>query len=371
MIDRVMETAERLWVVVRKHRYETAFIASIVATLVVVSIGVAIARPAASTAPVAIAPQSSPSLPVSTASPSVAALTPPSLLPSATPVVASFGASAAPSIVTPDESTETPEPTEQPGVDAYPTPEPDPSVSVQVGGMGGDAGFNLQEGDSIRDVLHLITRDLDRSKCSLTQSYEPDDPSVSPWSKRLRPLSAQTVTLTDGWHTFVASCPSVAGTLKASVRAIAMDRQPEKCKGFEFVRDDISAASYEELTAGVVGTWAGCAGAPGLMYAVVFTLRSDGTYSAKSGEVLDGNEMTALGYGTDPDSPRKIYAINDFQASRLGVGQIDVVFDDGSGSVVRDELRSIRLMGDKLEFDLYHFSQFAVTFQLNRVSSSS
>jgi hypothetical protein len=61
----------------------------------------------------------------------------------------------------------------------------------------------------------------------------------------------------------------------------------------------------------------------------------------------------------------------DLHASRLGLGQVDVVFDDGSGSVVRDELRSIRIMGDKLEFDLYHFSQYAVTFQLNRVSASS
>jgi len=107
------------------------------------------------------------------------------------------------------------------------------------------------------------------------------------------------------------------------------------------------------------------------MYAVVFTFRADGTYSAQSDEVLDGTQMTALGYGTDPDSPRKIYAINDFQASQLGLGQIDVVFDDGSGSVVRDELRSIRLMGDKLEFDLFHLSQYTVTFQLRRVSESS
>jgi hypothetical protein len=367
----MIERVHRLWSAVRTHRYETAFVSSIVAALIVVSIGVAISRPALTTSPVAMAPQASPSpLPSAPSAPA-----PSRSASSASPAATSLNPSPEPPFASSVEISQEPGfPDGDTGVDpvdeTYPTPEPDPALSVQIGGMPGESGYYIREGDSAHDVLHLITQDLDRSKCRLTQRYEPDKPDGTPWTIELRPLPDQSVALLDGWHTFEARCPSTAGELKASVRAIAMDLQPEACKGFEFVRDGITVSSFGDLAAGVVGTWEGCAGSPGLMYAVVFTLRGDGTYSARSDEVLDGMEMTALGYGTDPDSPRKIYAINDFQASRLGVGQIDVVFDDGSGSVVRDELRNVRLMGDKLEFDLYHFSQYAVTFQLNRVSDS-
>jgi hypothetical protein len=244
---------------------------------------------------------------------------------------------------------------------------------VQVGGMPGEAAFWIREGTSVQDVLHLTTQDLDRSKCSITQAYTPDDPAASPWKKQLRPLADQKVTLVDGWHTFTATCPSSAGKLKASVRVIAMDGLPEACKGFDFARDDITATSYDELTAGVVGSWTGCVTTPWTpMYAVAVTLRADGTYSATTSEVLDGNRMIAMYYGSDDASPAKTYAINDFQASRLGLGQIDVTFGDGSGSVVRDDLRNVRLMGDKLEFEMFHMGTYGpLTFELNRVDAAS
>ena len=101
------------------------------------------------------------------------------------------------------------------------------------------------------------------------------------------------------------------------------------------------------------------------MYEVTVTLREDGTYSAASTEVLDGTDMIAMYYGTDDDYPAKLYAINDFQDSQLGIGQIDVVF--GPEPASRDELRNVRLMGDQLEFELFHMEQYGpVTFQLYR-----
>jgi hypothetical protein len=103
------------------------------------------------------------------------------------------------------------------------------------------------------------------------------------------------------------------------------------------------------------------------MYKVTFVLRQDGSYSAKSGEGLDGQRMLALYYGTDKDSPLKRYYLTDLQASGLGLGEIDIYWD--SGSVVRDDLRNIRLMGDKLEFELLHEGSYGpITFRLNRVS---
>jgi hypothetical protein len=240
----------------------------------------------------------------------------------------------------------------------------EPDVNLLIGGMEGDAGFYIRTGETVEAVLQFPTRDLDQSACSLTQSYEPDDPAGTPWTVSLEPLPVQSISMADGRHTFVAECPSTAGDLTARVRANAMDRKPEACRDFEFVRDEISVSSFEELAAGVVGTWKGCVTTPWTpMYEVTVTLREDGTYSAASTEVLDGNDMVAMYYGTDDDFPAKLYAINDFQDSQLGIGQIDVVFGPEPG--VRDELRNVRLMGDKLEFELFHMDDYGpLTFQL-------
>jgi hypothetical protein len=241
-----------------------------------------------------------------------------------------------------------------------------PEIDLTFNGMGMDAGFYIRSGEAVEAVLQFPTRDLDESACSLTQSYEPDDPSGMPWTVSLEPVPVQTVSMADGWHTFVAECPSSVGDLTARVRAIAMDRKPEACRDFEFVRDEISVSSYKELAAGVVGTWKGCVTTPWTpMYEVTVTFRDDGTYSASTTEVLDGSELVAMYYGTDDDFPAKLYAINDLQDSRLGVGQIDVVFGPEPG--VRDELRNMRLMGDKLEFELFHLDRYGpLTFQLER-----
>jgi hypothetical protein len=60
-----------------------------------------------------------------------------------------------------------------------------------------------------------------------------------------------------------------------------------------------------------------------------------------------------------------VYAVLDLQDSRLGVGQIDIAFD--LDPAVRDGLRNIRLMGDKLEFEMFHFEQYGpITFRLYR-----
>ncbi len=262
-------------------------------------------------------------------------------------------------------STDDPQATEPPTPE--PTPVPDPDVQIQVGGQPGEAGFRIDDGrDTVTDVLHLKTRDLDISKCTVAQKYEPDDPDASSWARELKAIADQKVTMSDGTNTFTARCPSSAGTLKASVRAIAFDRQPEACKDFAFERRAVSVDTFDELTAGVVGTWRGCVTTPWMpMYQVTVTLRADGTYSAHTSEVLDGNRMIAMYYGIDDDLPTKVYAVRDLQDSRLGVGQIDIAFD--TGPAIRDSLRNVRLMGDKLEFEVFHFEQYGpITFQLYR-----
>ncbi len=183
------------------------------------------------------------------------------------------------------------------------------------------------------------------------------------------PLSAkerQAVALIDGWHTFAVACQSTDGVLKDTIRTLAIDREPERCKGVDFTDGALSASTIAELAEGMVGSWEGCVTTPWVpTYFVSITFRADGTYSAESTEVLDDQEMIAMYYGIDEDSSEKRYAINDLQASGKGLGEIDIDF--GLGSTSRGDLRNIKLMGDKLSFEFFHRGQYGpVLFELER-----
>jgi hypothetical protein len=373
MFERLSDSGRRLWAAAKKHGDATSMFAAGVAVLVVIVVGSLLMRPTAAVAPKLTVPE--PSRPVASPKASTAVV-----VRSPTPSISS--PSATPATPTPSPmatSTETARPTETPRepTPAKPTSEPtplatsmrSPSVALQINGIGDYQGIPiaLRKGDTVDATLTLQTQDVDRSACSLTHSYEPDDPTNRASTFTLKPVAEQTVALADGTHTFSASCPGDAGTLTAMLEALAMDGKPEACRDFEFGRDEISATSYSALASGIVGTWTGCVTTPWTpMYEVTFSLRDDGSYSATTNEVLDGTRMTALYYGMDQDSPLKTYALTDFQASGLGIGEIDIVFD--VESVVRDELRNIRLMGDKLEFEMFHSGRYGpLTYELTRV----
>jgi hypothetical protein len=341
---------------------------TIAALVAGVMLAIAIQPAPPSVSPAAqVAARSSPTPSLLPASPTPAALT--SDRPFVQPVPTATTDSATPTPTRAADPVPTPRPADP--AETYPTPAPDPAVDIRVGndpsGLPGIAGYRIEDGDSVIQILHLTTQDLDQSKCRVTQTYDPDHPDASDVSTSLPADSEQEVTLKDGSHTFAARCPSLVGTIRASVRVIAMDGRPEACEGFEFDRGDISASSYEELTAGVLGTWHGCVSTPWTpMYEVTFTFNADGTYSATTHEELDGVQMIALYYGSDEDSPLKKYAITDFQASRLGAGEIDIYFAKGT---LRDSLRNVRLMGDNLEFEMFHQGRYGpLTFQLSRIA---
>jgi hypothetical protein len=261
----------------------------------------------------------------------------------------------------------TPSPTPAPA--PTPTPAPKPTVGLLVDGNDMSAFMlPIETGDSRRVELELVTQHLALSACTLTHSVEPDKPGVSASKVELPSVATQSVDLIDGGHTFQASCKAPGGPLVAKIAVRAADRQPEACLGFEFSQRPISVTTLAELNAGVLGTWEGCATTPWTPpYVVAVTFRDDGTYSASSSDVLDGQEMQATYYGTDDEVPGKQYAINDLQDSLKGLGQIDLVFN--SGSVTRDELRNIELMGDQLRFEIFHFVTYGpITFELFRAS---
>jgi hypothetical protein len=137
----------------------------------------------------------------------------------------------------------------------------------------------------------------------------------------------------------------------------------EACVGFAFADAPITVSTLAELEQGMLGTWAGCVSTPWVEpYWVTITFRDDGTYS---GRAMAGSVQPAFYYGTDDDSPDKLYALNDLQDSLKGIGQIDIVFFPGSTN--RGDLRNISLMGDQLEFEFFHRSEYGpLTYQLYR-----
>ena len=67
------------------------------------------------------------------------------------------------------------------------------------------------------------------------------------------------------------------------------------------------------------------------------------------------------------DDPSKLYAINDFQDSGLGHRSDRRRLRFGPEPGVRDSLRNVRLMGDQLEFEVFHMDDYGpITFQLYR-----
>jgi len=281
------------------------------------------------------------------------------VLPSASPE-ASQGSGATPSATV----RPTPAPTSRPTPPPTPTPPPNPSVALAMSAPNG-GGVRVEPGATAQVRLLLETEDLDQERCSLTDTLSPDDDGT-PSTSTLEPLDRQTLALVDGLHEFRASCPSSAGVLKAHASVRVMDGAPIRCADWSFSETAPTASTVDDLTAGMVGSWHGCLDTPWEpTYWVELAFRGDGTYSSKADETLDGNREIGVYYGTDDDSPFKRWRIDDIQGSGLGIGAIDVVFDQGS--VVRGDLRAIRLMGDRLEFEMFHMGQYGpMVFQLVR-----
>jgi hypothetical protein len=381
---------DRLRSLFGNHGEATAMLAGGAGILVVIVIGVVLLQGAMlpsgrRSAAVSTSPSPNASVAVVYASPSASVLTS-TATPDASPSDEEGGylgepdqdPSIAPATPTPTPRVKpTPKPTTSPSAKPTPKPTPEPTptpipdsrvkVIVRDTRNGFETNlFRIAKGDSVDVTVELVITGLDRSLCTLGQQTKPDDPAVAARNIVLRPLASQTVAIFDGWNTFNASCPSELGPVGASLRAVARDGQPEACKGFTFVREPISVSTFDELATGVVGRWVGCVTTPWTpMYQVTLVFREDGTYSAKSGEGLDGQRMVALYNGSDKDSPLKRYAMTDLQASGLGLGEIDVYWD--SRSVFRDDIRNVRLMDDKLEFEIFHDGAGPITFRLNRV----
>jgi hypothetical protein len=217
------------------------------------------------------------------------------------------------------------------------------------------------------DVL-LSTAGLEQERCDLAHSSEPDSRTIAPSTEALPPVGRQAITLIDGRHTLRASCPSSAGPLTAEAWLVAGDGVAERCADWTFAHEPVSVSTLDELTNGIVGSWRGCVLTPWVpTYSVELAFRPDGTYSS-TGELLDFHLIPGMYYGTDNDDPGKRWRIDDVQASGLGAGFIDIAFGAaGGGSVNHDPVSAVRLMGDRLEFEMLHHGTYGpLVFQLVR-----
>jgi predicted RNA-binding protein with PIN domain len=215
-------------------------------------------------------------------------------------------------------------------------------------------------------TIELRQQNIDLKNCTLSMDTELDDDVFTKFTTSLPAVEKQVLELEDGTHVFKVICNQEGETISNDFLAQVADNQPKKCKNFEFVESDITVSNFDELKESFVGKWQGCVSTHWIAdYYAEVEFRSDGTYSAFSGESLDEYPTRAFYYGTDEDDPRKKYFLSDFLASKNGTGGIDITFD--SGSVNRGDLKNIKIMGEKMKFEFFKNGYGPVTFRLNRV----
>jgi hypothetical protein len=294
----------------------------------------------------------------------------PAASPDASPATASASPSAGvePSVQPTPAPSPTPGPTPAPTSRTTPTQTPIPSVELELEDIPSGNWIHVRPGGTVDTPVLLRTVGLEQERCDLVHATTPDSRTIAPSTETLPPVGRQTVTLIDGRHTLRVSCPSAAGALTAEVWLVAGDGVAERCAGWTFAHETVSVSTLEKLTDGMVGSWHGCVVTPWVpIYSVDLAFRADGTYSS-TGELLDFHLIPGMYYGTDNDDPGKRWRIDDFQASGLGSGFIDIAFGAASGgSVNHDPVSAIRLMGDQLEFEMLHHGSYGpLVFQLVR-----
>lgn len=208
--------------------------------------------------------------------------------------------------------------------------------------------------------VQVITQGIDVAACSLTIKSTPDKPGVDTVNYTLAARSSQQIKFIDGNHEVSVKCPATEKTLEASWEFRAVDGQPELCAGYGFnAPTNSSASSAGDMQQKMVGTWKGCVDTPWWStYYVTITFNANGSYSASSEEVLDGNISKSgfYSYSIEGAHEDKVFGVTSYQ-SKLGQGFLDIVHPNGT-SVFRGDLRNIRLDGSTLMFDFYHNKQY-------------
>jgi hypothetical protein len=225
---------DRLRSLFRNHGEATAMLGGGAAILVVIVIGTLVLQ-SAMLPTGRRTPASVPTTPSPNASFAVAYPSPSVSLPASTPRALQIpideegGYLESPDLdaptATPDATaTPTAKPTPKPTATPRPTHTPAPASVGTLALVVRDASngserhlFPIRKGDSVEAVVELIAPDFDRSRCSLVQVLEPDDPAIAARDVALEPLATQTVD------------PSMAGTASTRPATTPSDPSTSAC----------------------------------------------------------------------------------------------------------------------------------------------
>ncbi len=229
--------------------------------------------------------------------------------------------------------------------------------------------FKIRSGTTRQLPVYVNATGVDLDKCELKVLTLPDKPDIASSEKTLKALTTQSLDFIDGKHTATVECRDRRSALSAQHTVRVWDNLPEKCQSVSYnVPHTASVTTLAEFQSQIVGTWVGCADSPWWpTYYVEITFNADGSYSAASGEELDGNISHGgfYDYNLEGAHNSKVYGLTSFQ-NGTGQGFIDMVHPNGS-TIQRGDLRNAKVSGDKLVFDFYHRSQYGpIVFQLNK-----
>jgi|GEM_PF-3326224 len=212
--------------------------------------------------------------------------------------------------------------------------------------------------------MELIAHNLKLENCTIVDHAKLDD-YVTERIDTYKPLAKQDIYLTDGMHDVVATCHDGDDSFSAHMFGTLRDNLPKQCTGFSFTDSAATATTLDSLKSGIVGRWEGCMTAPWMPpFYVSFVFNADGSYTAAGNEILDGTPGYPLYYGGQQNGPKSVYDLTSIAAG-LGDGTISIDF--GGGTVIKEDLHSVKLMGDKLSFNFSHFNTYGpLQYQLYR-----
>ena len=116
--------------------------------------------------------------------------------------------------------------------------------------------------------------------------------------------------------------------------------------------DNPSDGACSDLS--MLGTWQGTVSAPSTLdYGVSLEFRADCRYSAYSIDLPGASYNTpAFFYGSNDDSPQKLFSITNIFADGSASGDINIVFADGTSRV--GTLLNITVLDNTLSFEFYN-----------------
>jgi hypothetical protein len=129
-----------------------------------------------------------------------------------------------------------------------------------------------------------------------------------------------------------------------------------------------SNSDVATLRTSILGKWRGLANTPWTEpYPVLFQFMNDEQYSARSLE----DRNVALYYGTDEDSPQKVYRITSMNYDGEGLGEIEVYFGPNNSRRARLDHLNLSQNNNLLTFEFWYGDYGPIRYDLRRLREAT